>query len=72
MADSLFSFQVQRICNSVCYYIFHAPVSLPVLLSHAENDAVLINNPPLGEMAIFRHLPLLLSRAFAIAFLVFP
>lgn len=46
-------------------------MSQSVLLSHAENDAVLADNPPVGEMSIFRQLPTLLSRAFAIAFLTF-
>lgn len=46
-------------------------MSQSVLLCHAENDAVLIDNSPLGEMSIFRRLQALLSRAFATAFLMF-
>lgn len=41
-----------------------------LLLGRAENDGVLTDNPPLGEMSIFRRLPALLSRAFAPAFLM--
>lgn len=45
-------------------------MSESLLLSCAENDVVLTDKPPLGEMFIFRRLPALLSRAFAPAFLM--
>lgn len=53
----------KQICQSAHCYIFHAPVSQSVLLGHAGNDVVLTDNPPLGEMAILRHLLGLLSKS---------
>lgn len=53
---------VKTIWNSMCYYIFHFPVSESVLLSHAENDAVPPDNPSWGKVSILRPRPALLCR----------